>query len=66
MNMDINSSRVVYYTGSGGIYKTGTGKLIKSITVPRGGSIYNYDNYPNDVYYVLNLETHPEIYNLSN
>jgi len=65
MNMDISSSRVVYYTGSGGIYKTGTGKLIKSITVPPGGSIYNFDNYPSDIYYVLNLETHPEIYNLT-
>jgi hypothetical protein len=68
MNMDITSSREVIYTGSGKIYNAKNGDLIKNVTVPQGGRIYSYDNYPNDIYYVLNLDsanTQPTVYNLT-
>lgn len=35
------------------------------MTLPPKGRIYTFDNYPNDIYYVLNLETQPEIYNIT-
>jgi hypothetical protein len=61
----LNDSLGYYHTGDIEIYKTETAELIKSLNVPSNGIIYTFDNYPNDIYYVVNLETEPEIYNLT-
>ncbi|MFN3873634.1 MAG: hypothetical protein ACK4R9_11610 [Ignavibacterium sp.] len=54
-----------FHTGLVKIYNSSTGQLVKTITLPPKGRIYTFDNYPNDIYYVLNLETQPEVYNLT-
>ncbi len=61
----LNDSLSYYHTGLVKIYNTQSGQLFKTLNVPQGGTIYTFDNYPNDIYYVLNLETEPEIYNLT-
>ncbi len=59
------NSREVIHRGNFSIYNSNTGQLVKTLTLPPGGTIYTFDNYPNDIYYVLNLDTQPEIYNLT-
>ncbi|AFH50125.1 PKD domain protein [Ignavibacterium album JCM 16511] len=54
-----------FHTGLVKIYNSSTGQLVKTITLPPRGVIYTFDNCPNDIYYVLNLDTQPEIYNLT-
>ncbi len=54
-----------YHTGLVRIYDAQSGQLIKTFNVPEGGTIYTFDEFPNDIYYVLNLDTQPEIYNLT-
>ncbi|WP_290663777.1 hypothetical protein [Ignavibacterium sp.] len=54
-----------FHTGLVKIYNSSTGQLVKTITLPPKGRIYTFDNYPNDIYYVLNLETQPEVYNIT-
>ena len=60
-----NIDSVNYLKGTFKIYNSSTGQLVKTITLPPKGRIYTFDNYPNDIYYVLNLETQPEVYNLT-
>lgn len=60
-----NDSIDYYSNGTFTIYNSSTGQLVKTITLPPRGVIYTFDNYPNDIYYVLNLDTQPEIYNLT-
>ncbi|AFH50122.1 Hypothetical protein IALB_2419 [Ignavibacterium album JCM 16511] len=60
-----NDSIDNYQNGNFTIYNSSTGQLVKTITLPPRGVIYTFDNYPNDIYYVLNLDTQPEIYNLT-
>ncbi len=57
-----DSSDISYFTGKFFIYDLTTSNLIKTLTYPRGGEIYTFENYPNDIYYVLNLDTEPEIF----
>lgn len=64
-NDPLNDTTGLYHTGVGKIYNSQTGQLVKTINVPSGGTIYTFDNYPNDIYYVKNIETQPEIYNLT-
>jgi hypothetical protein len=65
MDTHLDDSLRYYHTGIGKIYNSQTGQLVKTISVPAGGIIYTFDNYPNDIYYVKNIETQPEIYNLT-
>ncbi len=65
MDTHLDDSLRYYHTGVGNIYNSQTGQLVKTINVPAGGTIYTFDNYPNDIYYVKNIETQPEIYNLT-
>lgn len=60
-----NVDSVNYLNGTFRIYNSSTGQLVKTITLPPKGRIYAFDNYPNDIYYVLNLETQPEVYNIT-
>lgn len=53
------------YSGKIDIYDVSSGERIKNIILPPGGEIYTFDNYPNDIYYVKNIDTQPEIYNLT-
>jgi hypothetical protein len=60
-----DSAYYSYYSGVFNFYNSKSGTLVKTLTLPPGGTIYTFDNYPFDIYYVLNLETEPEIYNLT-
>lgn len=65
MDTHLDDSLRYYHTGLGKIYNSQTSQLVKTINVPAGGIIYTFDNYPNDIYYVKNIDTQPEIYNLT-
>lgn len=43
-------------TGKFFVYEFMTSSLIKTITFPPEGKIYTFDNYPNDIYYVIDVE----------
>lgn len=60
-----NIDSVNYLEGTFRIYNSSTGQLVKTLSLPPNGRIYTFDNYPNDIYYVLNLETQPDVYNLT-
>jgi len=45
-----------YSTGIFKLYKTTTGELLKSFTLPPDGKLLLFDNYPNNIYYVTNIE----------
>lgn len=60
-----NDSINNYQNGNFSIYNSQTGQLVKTLTLPPEGRIYTFDNYPNDIYYVLNLDTQPEVYNIT-
>ncbi|MFN3694801.1 MAG: hypothetical protein ACK4UV_07315, partial [Ignavibacterium sp.] len=60
-----NDSIDYYHNGTFTIFNSSTGQLVKTITLPPKGRIYTFDNNPNDINYVLNLETQPEVYNLT-
>jgi hypothetical protein len=66
---DINyNAPNLYNTGTVQIYNSHNGNLVKSLSVPPKGIVYTFDNYPNDIYYVLNLDsanTQPTVYNLT-
>ncbi len=53
------------FNGEISVYKTSTGELVKDFSLPPDGKILTFDSYPNDVYYVVNFETQPDIYNLT-
>ncbi len=38
------------------IYNTKTAQLLKTLNFPPGGIVYTFDNYPNDFYYVKDIE----------
>jgi len=53
------------FNGEVSLYKTSTGELVKDFALPPDGKILLFDNYPNDVFYLVNYETEPEVYNLT-
>ncbi|MBI2417333.1 MAG: hypothetical protein HYV28_05415 [Ignavibacteriales bacterium] len=57
-----NDSLECNYTGKIMVYSQQTGGLLKTILFAPNGRIYCFDNYPNKIYYVLNLETLPQVY----
>ncbi|MCZ7610165.1 MAG: hypothetical protein M5U17_08340 [Ignavibacterium sp.] len=44
------------YSGKLDIYDVGTGEHIKNIFLPTGGEVYTFDEFPNNVYYVKDIE----------
>jgi hypothetical protein len=65
MDTHLDDTLNYYHTGLGSIYNSESGQLIKTFSVPPGGTIYTFDTFPNDIYYIRNLETQPEIINLT-
>jgi hypothetical protein len=65
MDTNFDSSRFYYHTGTGRIYEVQNNEQIKSFTVPSRGKTYTFDNYPNNIYYALNLDSLPQVYNLT-
>ncbi len=45
-----------YHTGELEIYNPQNAQLLKTITLPSGGRIYTFDYYPNNIYYVIDIE----------
>ncbi|MBE0551341.1 MAG: hypothetical protein IH619_03040 [Ignavibacterium sp.] len=45
-----------YSSGLINIYETSTSNLIKTLTLPPDGKLLFYDSYPNDFWYVKNIE----------
>lgn len=55
-----------YSSGLINIYETSTSNLIKTLTLPSDGKLLFYDSYPNDFWYVKNIEiSEREIYKIS-
>lgn len=53
---EIYSSNKVTRTGTFYIYDFSTSNLLKTIALPSGGEVYTFDNYPNNIYYVIDIE----------
>jgi hypothetical protein len=53
------------FNGEISVYKASTGELVKNFSLPPDGKILMFDSYPNDVFYLVNYETQPEVYNLT-
>lgn len=56
MDTEIDDSLRYYHTGEVEIYNTHNVQLLKTITLPPGGKVYTFDNYPNNIYYVIDIE----------
>lgn len=55
-----------YSSGLINVYETNTSNLIKTLILPSDGKLLFYDSYPNDVWYVKNIELpEREIYKIS-
>jgi hypothetical protein len=52
----LNNSLSYYHTGEVEIYNPGNGELVKTLTFPSYGIVYTFDNYPDDIYYVIDIE----------
>jgi len=56
MDGDLSDSVSSYHTGLVRIYNTWSGQILKTLNFPPGGIVYTFDNYPNDIYYVKDIE----------
>ena len=61
---DVKESEVLGYSGKIDIYDVRTGKYILRYNFPPRGEIYQFDNYQDTLYYVLNKGTKPEIFTI--
>jgi hypothetical protein len=52
----LNDSLSYYHTGEVEIYNPGNGELVNTLTLPSYGLVYTFDNYPNNIYYVIDIE----------
>lgn len=52
----LNDSLSYYHTGEVEIYNSGNGDLVKTLTLPPYGIVYTFDNYPNNIYYAIDIE----------
>ena len=52
----LNDSLSYYHTGEVEIYNPGNGELVKTLTLPSYGIVYTFDNYPNNIYYAIDIE----------
>lgn len=46
-----------YHTGKVLIYDSGNGKLVNTLSLPAHGFVYTFNNFPDDLYYVADIET---------
>jgi hypothetical protein len=46
-----------YHTGKVQIYNSEDGKLINNLSLPEQGIIYTFDSYPDDLYYVVDIDS---------
>ena len=51
----IDSAQSELNTGKIFVYDLKTSKLIKTLNLLPRGEIYTFDNYPNDIYYIVNF-----------
>ena len=51
-----DSSVPTHHTGLTEIYDTESGQLLKSYNLPPNGIVYSFDNFPNNLYYVKDIE----------
>lgn len=54
--LDTSNDMDYYHTGEVEIYNTHNAQLLKTITLPPRGKVYIFDNYPDNIYYVINIE----------
>ncbi len=54
--LEVNSGSL-NYPGKFFIYSTITSTLLRTISLPEGGEIYTFDNYPDDLYYVVDIDS---------
>jgi len=52
----LNNSLSYYHTGEIQIYNSGNAELVKTLTLPSQGIVYTFDNYPNNIYYAIDIE----------
>jgi len=50
------SAGVIYNTGTLFIYDINSTNLVKTISLPPWGNLYTFDNFPNNIYYVKDIE----------
>jgi hypothetical protein len=48
---EVSTTREDVHLGNIYVFKTATGKLMQRLALPPGGSVYIFDNYPNNAYY---------------
>ena len=53
---DESKPNAEYSSGRINIYETSTSSLAKILTLPSDGKLLLFDNYPNDIYYVIDIE----------
>jgi len=51
-----DTPNVSYLDGSIRIFDTENSQLLKTYSFPPGGNIYTFDNYPNNLYYAIDIE----------
>jgi hypothetical protein len=51
-----DTSTPSHHTGYTEIYDTETSQLLKTFNLPPNGVVYTFDNYPNNLYYVIDIE----------
>ena len=51
-----DTPNVSYLDGSIRIFDTENSQLLKTYNFPPGGNIYTFDNYPNNLYYAIDIE----------
>jgi hypothetical protein len=56
MDTEIDDSLRYSHTGDIEIFYTPNAELLKTLTLPSGGMVYTFDNYPNNIYYVIDIE----------
>jgi hypothetical protein len=62
---DESKPNAEYSSGRINIYETATSILVKALTLPSDGKLLLFDNYPNNIYYVKDIESPTrQIYNL--
>lgn len=52
-----DSAHYLKYTGIFYVYNFQNGQLIKTLQFPPWGNIYNFDSYPDDIFYVIDVDS---------
>jgi hypothetical protein len=56
MDTEKDDSLRYYHTGEVEIYDTQNAQLLKTLSLPSRGKVYTFDNYPNNIYYAIDIE----------